>query len=196
MGSTSAPTMSSPLSGVSGNGVPLSTLTPARTWVFPSVTIAEPFAFSMTWVFISSFLISLRPRPSSRFPLESASTSWFLLIVSTTNDFCVILLRLLHQLCALRRRLRAAAAEVLLEKRLPLDLVHLEAAHLGELQRLLELVVREEPVHLQERSLVEFRHARVGHVARPLLVLRVVEVQDELALDLADRAPDYQVSHV
>ena len=39
-----------------------------------------------------------------------------------------------------------------------------------------EVLRREEPVHLQQSDLVQVRHEREGHVAGPLLVLDVVEV--------------------
>ena len=50
MGMSSAPVVSTPMLGVSANGVPGIILTPAMTSVFPSLTLADPSALSMQLV--------------------------------------------------------------------------------------------------------------------------------------------------
>src|SRR5579875_1242367 len=86
-GKTSALTTRRPLSGVSGNGVPRFTLTPAINSVFPSLTLAEPSAFSiMPGVTVRS-LTSSKPRPSSLLPFPRSSFICDLLSCSTTIVF-------------------------------------------------------------------------------------------------------------
>src|SRR5918998_4239271 len=65
--------INAPLFSRPSKGSPVSILTPAITSVSPSLTLAEPFAFLITSVSITSCLVSLKSLPSSRFPLDKAS---------------------------------------------------------------------------------------------------------------------------
>ena len=69
IGASSAFTVTTPSSGISGNGVPNSSLTPTITRVLPRVKSAEPFAFSMKFVFIVISLTLSSERSSIRVPL-------------------------------------------------------------------------------------------------------------------------------